>query len=192
MMHMYHMYLYLYLSIYTHTRIYIYIVKCQHLISHNHAWQGKRSPCSSNQGMHDPISYTREQCKSSQRYLAQGAFKGVAEGGIDTLEAIVFLVLWLHAVVGETSHRQCDLVKTAARPQPCRCIWLVLGIREPLLPIHNIYIYTHAYISRNARQWMAISGKTFLKYDFQLGLEKAQRARVSRVSRGRERERWME
>jgi hypothetical protein len=35
---------------------------------------------------------------------------------------------------------------------------------------------------------MAISGKTFLKYDFQLGLEKAQRARVSRVSRGRERE----
>ena len=116
-------------------------VKCQHLISHNHAWQGKRSPCSSNQGMHDPISYTREQCKSSQRYLAQGAFKGVAEGGIDTLEAIRFLVLWLHALGGETSHRQCDLVKTAAPPQPCRCNWLVLGIREPLLPIHNTYIY---------------------------------------------------
>ena len=49
------------------------------------------SSCSFNQGMHDPISSTREQYKSSQRYLAQGAFKGVAEGGIDTLEAISVL-----------------------------------------------------------------------------------------------------
>ena len=115
-------------------------VKRIHLISTNTAWsEHALLSLSRSQPSCDPSS-----CRVVQpwlhRCLGSGSQLGEVAGGITPCGKPLAFGGDLTAVASWLLHRWCNIQENKLRGRGYRWLWWLLGIREPLLPIHNIYI----------------------------------------------------